>query len=91
MKIVGIVLSSGEYEGRKYDNVNVHCLEEPSNFDRCVGQSCVVVKVKRDLFNKCASPYMTAGSGAAVYFELVGLDVSFAYDRYGRVQNVVLG
>lgn len=91
MKIVGVALSAGEFQGRKYDNVNVHCLEEPSNFDRCVGQACVIVKVKREIFNNFASSYMTAGSGASVYFELIGLDVDFSYDRYNNVKSVVFG
>lgn len=88
MKIVGIVLSAGEFEGRKYDNVNIHCIEEPSNHDKCVGMCCVVTKVKRDLFNTCVSPYMSSGVGAAQYVDLIGMEIEFSYNRFAQVQSV---
>lgn len=81
MKVVGITEKSGEYQGREYHNIMIHCTKES---DDSYGLITEVVKVKfgnvREVFGKPMS--------AADWQNLVGKTVFVNYNRYGTVQSV---
>ena len=81
MKVVGITEKSGEYQGREYHNIMIHCTNES---DDAYGLITEVVKVKfgnvREVFGKAMS--------SADWQNLVDKTVFVNYNRYGTVQSV---
>lgn len=85
MKVVGMIQKHGEYKGREYDNVYLHCI---TSHEDAVGELTEVVKVKtsevRDVFGKPMS--------AADWGNLLGKSIRVYYGRYGRVDEIrILG
>lgn len=81
MNVVGISEKIGEYQGRDYHNIMLHCTKES---DDSYGLITEVVKVKfanvSEVFGKVMS--------AADWQNLVGKTVFVNYNRYGTVQSV---
>lgn len=73
-EIIGFSSRKGEYEGKSYDNILVHCVREASE-DYETGSVCTTFKVRRsDLVDHMPS---------------VGDIVTPYYDQYGRVVALV--
>ena len=81
MIILGIARSKGEYEGNSYDNINFHCQDDTKEI--LAGTFTEVVKVKSTVLKH------QFGDGYDVT-ELLGQDVLFSYDRYGKVQSIAI-
>lgn len=83
MKVIGITEKKGDYEGREYHNVMIHCTKED---DSAFGQLSEVIKVKYsnviEVFGKPMS--------AADWQQLIGKKVFVSYNRYGVVQDVTV-
>lgn len=81
MKVVGISEKSGEFQGREYHNIMIHCTKES---DVAYGVITEVVKVKfgnvHEVFGKAMS--------SADWQNLVGKTLLVNYNRYGTVQSV---
>ena len=73
--VVGIVHSSGEYNGRQYDNYNLHCLRDARpEYSNEQGQITEVVKIKASDFSK--------------YNISLGDEIKVYYDRFGRIDEI---
>lgn len=83
MKVIGITEKSGDYQGREYHNIMIHCTKES---DDSYGLITEVVKVKfsnvREVFGKAMS--------ASDWQNLVDKTVFVNYNRYGVVQSVMI-
>lgn len=81
MKVIGMVQKHGEYQGREYDNIYLHCVVSDDN---ALGELTEVVKIKtaevRDIFGKAMY--------AADWENLLGRSIRVYYGRYGRVDEI---
>lgn len=77
LSVVGIVHAQGEYNGQKYDNYNLHCTR-PANEQNDNEQGCIteIIKVKATLFSDCDVN--------------IGDNIDVAYDKYGRIKEIVV-
>jgi hypothetical protein len=83
MKIIGIEIREGTYEGRAYKNVMFYGTEKIKN-ERSIG-----VSVR---FEKVAFALLEEKNGIVEDDEVLGLmgkNLDFAYDKYDRVSYVV--
>lgn len=75
MVVIGIVHASGEYNGQKYDNYNLHCTREAdANNPNEDGSITEVIKVKASLFDE--------------YGINIGDTIDVSYDKYGRIKEI---
>ncbi len=77
LNVVGVVHASGEYQGQKYDNYNLHCtrLADEANLNED-GVITEIVKVKASLFNE---------SGISI-----GDNIDVSYNKFGGIKNIVV-
>ena len=94
MKIIGIVNSQGEYEGRKYHNLvlQVECENTNANKDVC-GLLAETVKIRYAdldvLFGLgLADPSDVEALKADMFSEYIGAEVEINYNKYGAVQSL---
>ena len=73
LKVIGIVHASGEYNGQKYDNYNLHCTRSPET-DNEDGTITEIVKVRASLFDECNIK--------------IDDTIDVAYDKYGRIKEI---
>jgi hypothetical protein len=52
LKIVGIQRKTGTYEGNKYDNIMIHCLENNPSTPTICGDVCQSIKIKSHLVHE---------------------------------------
>ena len=78
-KILGIKHSTGEYQGNAYDNYNFFVGSEDIN---TVGTYVETVKVKSTVLKELIDLKELPG--------LVGQDVTFNYNKFGQVTEVIL-
>ena len=78
-KIIGIKHTTGEYQGQKYDNYNFYVGSEDIN---TVGTYVETVKVKSTVLKDLIDLKDIPG--------LVGQDVTFNYNKFGQVTEVIL-
>ena len=73
-QVVGFERSTGEYEGKQYDNFKVYCLNTDS-FDGLTGNRVEVFKIKSSLFSSNFK---------------IGDVVYPTYNKYGQVTGINL-
>lgn len=76
LKVIGIKHSTGEFNGLKFDNFNLHCVRLASDEKDEQGEITEVVKVKSSLF-------MEANIN-------IGDDIEVYYDRFGRIISLTV-
>lgn len=81
MIVIGMIQKHGEYQGREYDNVYLHCTTSDEN---AVGELTEVVKVKTSEVRKVFGKPMSA----ADWGDLLGKEIRVYYGRYGNVDEV---
>lgn len=81
LTVYGVTNSTGEYQGRTYNNLVFNCLK-PS--EKGVGQDCEVVKVKYSNCNYALS--LVTG----VLDEFVGRTIKADYNKFGQVETINL-
>lgn len=72
MVLIGYCRSEGEYQGYKFSNWKLHCVEDTTSKD-FVGQKVTVLKVKSDLLPEPPP---------------LGSEIQCFYDRYGNVCSI---
>lgn len=78
-KVLGIKHSTGEYQGNTYDNYNFFVGSEDIN---TVGTYVETVKVKSTVLKESIDLKELPG--------LVGLNLTFNYNKFGQVTEVIL-
>jgi len=75
MKIIGIKRSTGEFNSKPYDNLNLHVVED-FNAESAVGQRTEVVKIRMRVVEEILSKVPTeaeikswAGKNLTVYYD----------------------
>lgn len=71
--VVGVCHSSGDYNGKPYDNYVFHCLKPADETKGQIGNVCEILKVK---------------VSAIAVVPKVNDTVCPTYDRYGRVVGI---
>ena len=79
-ELVGYIRRTGEYQGRPFDNYNLHCkvMDPPEGME---GEAVEVLKVKTavvDAFTAAHGP-LSIGDVIDVY-----------YDRFGRITSIMV-
>lgn len=82
MQVVGIKEAKGEFEGRKYHNLNIHCLVPAENND--IGQLSEIVKIKVDNLTNVFGKTMSDDD----FVDLIGEEIECGYNRYGQCNYV---
>ena len=81
VKVIGVGRSSGEYEGYKYDNYVLHCVEPgPKGW---IGERTFVAKVPERVFT---ADVMSLVDGNVD--KLIGVPVDLIYNRFGKIVGV---
>lgn len=94
MKVIGIVNSKGDYEGRPYHNLVFHVSFENDNANKdCCGLLVDYVKLKYSVLNDLfglglADPADVEKLSASDFDEWVGCEIDVAYNKYGAVQSI---
>ena len=94
MKVIGIVNSRGEYEGRPYHNLVFQVAAENTNKNKDVcGKLAETVKVRYADLNTLlglglADPQDVENLTAADFDEYLNCDIEVAYNKYGAVQSI---
>lgn len=73
IEVIGIVHSTGEYNGVKYDNFNLHCTVDAVG-ENVEGVLTEVIKIK-------ASTFYSSNIG-------LGDQIDVSYDKFGRIKDV---
>lgn len=81
MKVIGIIQKKGEYQGREYNNLMIHCIVSDR---RAVGELTEVLKVRMAAVDEVFGKRMSD----ADLDELVGKEIRVAYNRYGNVDYI---
>lgn len=82
MLVRGIKRSTGEYNGRPYDNIMIHCTA-PNDGSMLAGEPVEILKIKTALF------YEELGRlGCGDPAELVGLNIRERYNKFGNVVGI---
>lgn len=81
-KIVGIQRKTGNWQGRDYDNINFHCLNDTPSTPTIAGSVCEIIKVKHALINQVFGGLITNDSD---YRDLIGMEIIPFFDRYANV------
>lgn len=81
MKVVGIIQKKGEYQGREYNNLMIHCIVSDR---RAVGELTEVLKVRMSAVDEIFGKRMTD----ADFDDLVGKEIRASYNRYGNVELI---
>lgn len=94
MKVLGIVNSSGVYEGRKYHNLVLHVSYQETNGNKDFkGLMVDTVKLKYAdldvLLNMgLADPSDVEHMGTDSFSWLIGKELVVAYNKFGQVQSI---
>ena len=94
MKVIGIVNSQGEYEGRKYHNLVLQVAAGNTNSNKdVVGKLAEVVKIRYADLNVLLGLGLADDSDvekltAADFDEYLGCEIDVAYNKYGAVQSI---
>lgn len=83
----GVQRKTGEFQGNKYDNVMLHCLNTTPSSPCIAGDACETIKIKS------AEVYQVFGGlikTDADWRELIDQAIQPFYDRYGRAVQVQL-
>lgn len=83
LKVKGIRRTTGEFEGKPFDNTYLHCMASPDSNTLC-GELVEIVKVTTSKFNYICDNL------AIDLSQLLGAKLRVFYDKYGRVDDFVL-
>lgn len=81
MKVLGVTIKEGEYQGRAYKNVMLHCSYEDQN---ALGVLTEVVKVKHSSVKEVFGKEMDSKD----YQNLIGKQINAYYNRFGVVSEI---
>lgn len=89
LKVVGVSVKSGEYQGHAYKNLMLYTLTK----DREVqGEMCETVKVKFKVVNEALQLNMTAAEvdnlGTMDFINLIGKEIAVHYDKFRNVEDI---
>lgn len=82
LKIVGIQRKSGEFQGNRYDNIMIHCINDESKPPCIAGGVCETLKVK---YADLGAVFGGLISNDSDFRSLVGMAITPFYDRFGNV------
>lgn len=94
MKVVGLVNSSGDYQGRRYHNLVIHVTYQETNGNKDVkGVLTDTVKVRYvdldTIFGMGLADSSDAEKLGTDYFSfLLGSEIEVAYNKFGAVQAI---
>lgn len=94
MKVIGIVNSQGDYQGRPYHNLVFHVSYENTNANKDVcGSLTDTVKVRFADLNEMfglgfADPADVEKLHAEDFSDYIGKEIDVAYNKFGAVQSV---
>ena len=77
--VVGVARSQGEFKGREYDNIMLHCLTDAEVLN---GHKTEILKVKNDFKSKVEAN----GNPVDKFTDLVGCEVKPYFDRFGGIE-----
>lgn len=83
MRIVGIEHKSGVFEGRPYDNYNIHCLSSSST-SLLKGETCETIKVKVSELSQVFGMVMSESD----LVDLFGAEIMPLYMRGNRLVRI---
>jgi len=86
MKVTGVQRSKGTYQGRDYDNYNIHGLT-PFDAESASGHRAEVIKIKRTTLEELLEKIPTDKE----MFAWIGKDVMFYFDKYSNVMHFEMG
>jgi hypothetical protein len=82
LSIIGVQRKIGEFQGKEYDNIMIHCQDDNPSTPTICGNTCEVLKVKtsqiREVFDGIVK-------GDADWRDLIGQPIRPYFDRYGKV------
>lgn len=81
LKIMGVQRQNGEFQGKHYDNIMLHCLNDQPSRPTIAGDTCETIKLKTSEI-----PYSLGGyvKNESDYRALIGMGCVPFFDRYGR-------
>lgn len=82
LTIIGVQRKTGEFQGREYDNIMIHCSEDNPSTPTICGNVCETLKVKTSSIREAFDGLVTCDSD---WRELVGQKIRPYFDRYGKV------
>lgn len=94
MKVVGIINSSGDYQGRRYHNLVLHVTYKDTNGNKDIkGLLTDTVKVRYADLNTVfsmglADPSDVERLGTDTFAYLLGSEIEVAYNKFGAVQYI---
>lgn len=80
-KVMGIQHAEGEYQGRKYDNINLHVTFEKNGV---TGAACDKLKFKTTFISQIAQ------SNGITTADFLGKTVNVGYNQYGQPETLTL-
>lgn len=96
MKVIGIVNSQGEFQGKRYHNLvlQVVLANENENRDVC-GEMVDTVKIRYADLNAIldlglADPADAERIQAEAFADYIGCEISVGYNKYGAVQSLTV-
>lgn len=85
LKLIGVQRKYGTYEGKEYDNVMLHCINDNPSTPTVAGDACEIVKVKARMVREVFGGLISTDHD---WRELIGSTLEVFYDRYGNAQKV---
>lgn len=83
MKVIGIAERSGEFNGKAWHNINIHCTY---NDDNAIGELTKIVKVKAAISDEVFSTKVDTN----FLRSLIGKNIRVYYNQYGNVDMINL-
>lgn len=81
LKIMGVQRQTGEFQGKQYDNIMLHCLNDQPSRPTIAGDTCETIKLKTSEIPYSLGGYVKNDSD---YRALIGMGCVPFFDRYGR-------
>lgn len=88
LKIVGVQRMGGEFQGKPYDNLYLHCLNDAPSKPTIAGDVCETLKIKWAEKSQVFGGLVETDSDLRA---LIGSAATPFYDRFGRVLRVEIG
>lgn len=81
LRIVGVQKKAGEFQGKQYDNIMLHCLNNEPSTPTIAGDVCETIKLKTSEIGYSLGGFVKNDSD---FRALIGMGCVPFYDRYGR-------
>lgn len=85
--VKGVQRKSGEFQGNKYDNIVLHCLNDNPSTPTICGGACEMVKIKSHLVSEVFSGLV---NNDADFRDLMEQPIQVFYDRFGNALQINL-